>query len=74
MADHFAGFSRGVQGFKASDFTTGAATTGALAMEFRVTDGAVRRIDAVNFLKAAIRFIEDSKQTTVAGFTFLNDG
>lgn len=74
MADHFVGFSRGVQGFKASDFTTGAASTGALHMELRVTDSIVRRIDVVNFLKAATRFIEENKQTTAAGFTFLGDG
>lgn len=78
MADHFVGFSRGVQGFKASDFTTGTATTAGLQMELRVVDAVppagVRRIDVVNFLKAVTRFIEDPKQTTAAGFTFVNDG
>lgn len=74
MADHFVGFSRGVQGFKASDFTTGTGSTAGLSMELRVTDGAVRRIDVVNFLDAAARFIEDPKQTVAAGFTFTLDG
>lgn len=76
MADHFVGFSRGVQGFKASDFTTGAASTAGLQMELRVTDAVPpagpRRIDVINFLKAVTRFIEDPKQTTAAGFTFLD--
>jgi hypothetical protein len=74
MADHFVGFSRGVQGFKASDFTTGTATTAGLHMELRVTDSIVRRIDVVNALKAFTRFIEDPKQTVAAGFTFIIDG
>ena len=79
MADHFVGFSRGVQGFKASDFTTGTSTTAGLNMELRVVDAVpavsgVRRIDVINFLKAVTRFIEDPKQTVAAGFTFLQDG
>jgi hypothetical protein len=74
MADHFVGFSRGVQGFKAVDFTTGAASTAGLSMELRVTDGAVRRIDVLNALDAFKRFIESQQQTNVAGFTFLLDG
>lgn len=72
MADHFVGFSRGVEGFKASDFTTGTATTGGLSMELRITDGAVRKVDAIKFLKAAQRFIEDPKQVVAAGFTFID--
>lgn len=74
MADHFVGYSRGVEGFKASDFTTGAASTGALHMELRVTDGVVRRIDVIKFIEAVERFFENQQQTTVAGFTFVQDG
>jgi hypothetical protein len=74
MADHFVGFSRGVEGFKASDFTTGAASTAGLSMELRVTDGAVRRVDVIKFLDAAKRFFENQQQTTPAGFTFTQDG
>lgn len=74
MADHFVGFSRGVQGFKYSDFTTGAASTAGLAMELRVTDGVVRRTDVVLFLEAVERFFENVQQTKTAGFTFLQDG
>lgn len=74
MADHFVGFSRGVEGFKFSDFTTGVATTAGLSMELRVTDGAVRRIDVIKFLEAIERFFENQQQTTTAGFTFTQDG
>lgn len=74
MADHFVGFSRGVEGSKYSDFTTGTSTTGSLSMELRVTDGAVRRVDVLKFLEAVERFIENQQQTTAAGFTFLQDG
>jgi hypothetical protein len=72
MADHFVGFSRGVEGFKASDFTTGTSSTGGLSMELRITDGAVRKVDAVKFLKAAERFIENRQQTVAAGFIFID--
>jgi hypothetical protein len=34
MADHFVGFSRGVEGFKYSDFTTGTSTTAAFRWSF----------------------------------------
>lgn len=72
MADHFAGFSRGVEGSKASDFTTGAATSAGLSMELRITDGAVRKVDVIKFLEACKRFVEDPKQVVAAGFTFID--
>lgn len=74
MADHFVGFSRGIEGFKYSDFTTGTSSTGGLSMELRITDGAVRRIDVIKFLEAVERFFENRQQTTTAGFTFTQDG
>lgn len=74
MADHFVGFSRGIQGTKYSDFTTGAASTAGLHMELRVTDSIVRREDVVLFLEAVERFFENQQQTTAAGFTFIIDG
>jgi hypothetical protein len=74
MADHFVGFSRGVQGFKYSDFTTGAGSTAGLSMELRVTDGVVRKMDVMLFLDALERFFENAQQVKTAGFTFLQDG
>lgn len=72
MADHFAGYSRGVEGTKYSDFTTGTSTTGGLSMELRITDGAVRKVDAIKFLEAARLFIENQQQSTAAGFVFID--
>lgn len=72
MADHFAGFSRGVEGLKYSDFTTGTSTTGGLSMELRITDGAVRKIDAIKFLEAARAFIENQQRSVAAGFVFID--
>lgn len=72
MADHFVGFSRGVEGTKFSDFTTGTSTTGGLSMELRITDGAVRKVDVVKFLEAVENFIETQQQTVAAGFVFID--
>ena len=72
MADHFVGFSRGIEGEKYSDFTTGTSSTGGLSMELRITDGAVRKVDALKFLKAATRFVESQQQTVAAGFVFID--
>jgi hypothetical protein len=69
MADHFVGFSRGIEGFKYSDFTTGTSSTGALTMELRVTDGAsLSKKDVHNFLQALERFFENAQQVKAAGF------
>jgi len=72
MADHFVGYSRGVTGTKASDFTTGTSSTAALHMELRVTDGVVRRIDVIQFVEALEHWLENPQQTTAAGFTFIS--
>lgn len=69
MADHFVGFSRGIEGFKFSDFTTGAASSAGLDMELRVADGAsLTRKDVHNFIEALERFFENSQQVVAAGF------
>ena len=73
MADHFVGFSRGVQGFKYSDFTTGVATTAGLTIEVRVTDTTMTAKDVVLALEAFERFFENQQQMTTAGFLFLNN-
>lgn len=72
MADHFVGYSRGVEGAKYSDFTTGTSTTGGLSMELRITDGAVRKVDAIKFLEAARRFVENQQTSVAAGFVFID--
>ena len=72
MADHFVGFSRGVEGQKYSDFTTGTSSTGGLSMELRITDGAVRKIDVIKFLEAVDNFIDNPQQSVAAGFVFID--
>lgn len=72
MADHFAGYSRGIEGTKYNDFTTGTSTTGGLAMELRVTDGAVRKVDVIKFLESARMLIENQQQSVAAGFVFID--
>lgn len=71
MADHFVGFSRGIEGTKYSDFTTGTSTTAGLQMELRVTDSVVRKKDVMLFLEAVERFIENQQQVVAAGFVLL---
>jgi hypothetical protein len=61
---------RGTQGFKDSDWTFGTLATNAGDMEFRMnaldlSGNPQRRIDAVQFLKAALRVIESGGLYTV---------
>jgi hypothetical protein len=69
MADHFVSMNRGIDGFKASDFTTGTSSTAANQIELRVKDGAsLSKLDVVKALEAFERFFEDPKLTASAGF------
>lgn len=69
MADHYVSLNRGVQGFKASDFTTGTSSTSTDQIELRVLDGAsLTKMDIHNALCAFERFFEDAKQVSAAGF------
>ena len=63
MADHFVAINRGNDGFKLSEFTTGAASTPARDVELRIADldgqGAVlTRKDVQMALKAFERWLE----------------
>jgi hypothetical protein len=69
MADHYVSINRGVEGFKASDFTTGTGSTAGDAVELRVLDGAsLTRLDVVKALEAFERFFENAKLVSAAGF------
>lgn len=69
MADHFVSIRRGVDGFKYSDFTTGAASTAAAEYELRVLDGAgSSKKDVIKALEAFERFFENAQQVSAAGF------
>lgn len=73
MADHFVSLTRGEQGFKYNDFTTGTSTTAGDTIELRVTDTTMTIKDVVLALEAFERFFENQQQTTTAGFLFLNN-
>jgi hypothetical protein len=70
MADHYVALNDGVEGFKYSDFITGAANTvGVNQVELRVQDGTnLTKKDVVNILKAFIRFMDNAQQVSAAGF------
>lgn len=68
MASHFVSLTRGLEGFQFNDFTTGAASSGAV-FEFRLDDASgYRRIDIVKQLDALKRFFENPNQFVPAGF------
>lgn len=69
MADHFVSLTRGEQGFKYNDFTTGTSTTAGDSIELRVTDGAsLTKKDIIIALEAFERFFENAQQVSAAGF------
>lgn len=69
MASHFVSFSRGVEGMKYSDFTSGTASAATNHFELRVLDGAsLSKKDVVLALEAFERFFENAQQVSAAGF------
>lgn len=64
MSDHFISINRGKDGFKASDFSTGAASTAGNDIELRIADGAsLKRKDVFLALKAFERFLVNKDLT-----------
>jgi hypothetical protein len=73
MANHFVSLTRGVEGTKYSDFTTGAASSGTTFVELRVGDAVTvpttpTRVEIVKAIKALIRFFENAQQVGASGF------
>lgn len=69
MADHFVAIARGVEGSKASDFTTGTSSAATALFELRILDGVTpKKVEVLKALKAFERFFENAKQVTAAGF------
>jgi hypothetical protein len=70
VADHFVSLAtRGLEGFKDSDFTVGTATVATDVIELRVLDGAsLSKLDVIKALEAFERFFNDPKQVAAAGF------
>jgi hypothetical protein len=68
MSDHFIAISRGVDGFRQNDFTTGTASASSATFEFRIKDGSgATKKDAHNALEALIRFLETSPWVVASG-------
>jgi hypothetical protein len=69
MADHYVAIARGVEGSKASDFTTGTTSTASALFELRILDGVTpKKVEVLKALKAFERFFEDAQQVSAAGF------
>jgi len=72
MADHFVSLTRGLDGSKYSDFTTGAASSGTTFVELRVGDtvspNIPTKVEILRALKAFERFFENPQQVSAAGF------
>jgi hypothetical protein len=72
MADHFVSVTRGVEGTKYSDFTTGTASSATTFVELRVGDTAganiPTKVEIIKALKAFERFFENAQQVSAAGF------
>ena len=69
MADHYVAVTRGTEGEKYSDFTTGTSSASTALFEFRVLDGVTpKKVEVLKALKAFERFFENQQQVTTAGF------
>jgi hypothetical protein len=73
MADHFVSLTRGLEGEKYIDFTTGTASSGSVFIELRVGDAVTvpttpTRVEIIKALMALQRFFENPQQVGSAGF------
>lgn len=72
MADHFVSLTRGLEGMKYSDFTTGAASSGTTFVELRIGDtvspNIPTKVEIIKALEALERFFENAQQVSAAGF------
>jgi hypothetical protein len=72
MADHFVSVTRGVEGSKYSDFTTGTASSATTFAELRIGDTAganiPTKVEIIKALEAFERFFNNAQQVSAAGF------
>jgi hypothetical protein len=73
MADHFVSLTRGLEGSKYSDFTTGATSSATVFVELRIGDATTTattptRVEIIKALDAFQRFFENPQQVGSAGF------
>lgn len=69
MASHYVSLTRGTEGTKYNDFTTGTASAATDLFEFRILDGVTpKKIEVLKALEAFERFFENQQQVVTAGF------
>jgi hypothetical protein len=73
MADHFVSLTRGLEGEKYSDFTTGTSSSGSVFVELRIGDASTvpttpTRVEIIKALEAFERFFSNPQQVSAAGF------
>ena len=69
MASHYVALTRGLEGSKMSDFTTGTSSASTALFEFRVLDGVTpTRVEVVKALEAFERYFSNPQQVGADGF------
>lgn len=72
MADHFVSLTRGLEGMKYIDFTTGTSSSATTFIEVRLGDAAganiPTKVEIIKALEAFQRFFENAQQVSAAGF------
>lgn len=69
MASHYISLTRGTEGMKSSDFTTGTSSAATDLFEFRVLDGVTpSRVEVLKALEAFEHFFANAQQVKTAAF------
>lgn len=69
MASHYVSLTRGTEGSKYSDFTTGTSSAATDLFEFRILDGVTpKKVEVLKALEAFERFFQNQQQVTAASF------
>lgn len=69
MASHYVAITRGLEGSRMSDFTTGTSSASTALFEFRVLDGVTpTRVEVIKALDAFERYFSNPQQVGADGF------
>jgi hypothetical protein len=69
MASHYVSLTRGTEGMKMSDFTTGTSSAATDLFELRILDGVTpKKAEVLKALKGFERYFENAKQVGADGF------
>lgn len=69
MASHYVSLTRGTEGTKYVDFTTGTSSAATDLIELRILDGVTpKKAEVLKALKAFERFFENQQQVVTAAF------